>query len=73
MEGTSPLYKDFDPATAPLVLTFQLVAQTETGQALSMADLETLNGAIVATNRPHGQNDHPGDDRCYSVSARHSG
>ena len=51
VEDTSPLYKDFDPATAPLVLTFQLVAQTETGKTLSASDLETLNSAIVATNR----------------------
>lgn len=51
VDETSPLYKDFDPATAPLVLTFQLVAQTETGQALSETDLEALKGVFVATNR----------------------
>lgn len=51
VDETSPLYKDFDPAKAPLVMTFQLVAQTETGQALPAADLDALNNAILATNR----------------------
>ncbi len=51
VDETSPLNKDFDPATAPLVVSFQLIARTEAGQALSAEDLETLNTAIAVTNR----------------------
>ena len=49
--GHNPLNKDFDPAAAPLVLTYQLVAQTEAGQALPDADRVALQAAFTATNR----------------------
>ncbi|MBG0788377.1 MAG: CapA family protein [Anaerolineaceae bacterium] len=51
VDETSPLNKDYDPATAPLVVSFQLIAQTEAGQTLSAEYLETLNSAIALTNR----------------------
>lgn len=51
VDGHNPLNKDFDPASAPLVLTYQLVAQTEAGQALDEISLAALHQAIAPTNR----------------------
>ncbi len=51
IDGYNPLNKDFDPGAAPLVLTYQLIAQTEAGRTLGAANLAALQNAIVPTNR----------------------
>jgi poly-gamma-glutamate synthesis protein (capsule biosynthesis protein) len=49
LDGHNPLNKDFDPASAPLVLTYQLIAQSD--QVFEDADLANLQAAIASTNR----------------------
>jgi poly-gamma-glutamate synthesis protein (capsule biosynthesis protein) len=49
VDGHNPLNKTFDPASAPLVLTYQLIAQSD--QVFDDADLANLQAAISPTNR----------------------
>ncbi len=52
IDGVSPLSKSsFDPSSAPLVLSFDLVKRESTSAVLSDADLQTLQNAITPTNR----------------------
>jgi hypothetical protein len=52
VDGVSPISKsDFDPASAPLTLTFNLVRQDTAESVLSDTDLQTLNEAVTLTNR----------------------
>lgn len=51
VDGVSPLPRDYDPATAPLVVRLQLVAATAVGQSLPEADRQALKAAFTPTNR----------------------
>lgn len=51
VDGITPLPRDFDPQTAPLVARLQLVATTDAGRSLGEADRQALAGAFAPTNR----------------------
>jgi poly-gamma-glutamate synthesis protein (capsule biosynthesis protein) len=51
VDGITPLPRDFDPATAPLVVRLQLVATTDAARSISEADRQALTAAFTPTNR----------------------
>ncbi|MCB2214233.1 CapA family protein [bacterium] len=51
VDGVTPLPREFDPATAPLVVRLQLVAVTEAGQSLAAPERQALTAAVTLTNR----------------------
>lgn len=51
VDGVSPLPRDFDPATAPLVVRLQIVVTSAASRSLSEADRQALAAAFTLTNR----------------------